>query len=108
MLGVRDLSWHDLSRDLGAASSLVNDELEPVVRNAAVGVKKIPERVIGGISIIRSTFAPINQYPDCLFAILADKTVGANRCFDSSTNFLRLLLDFLVWVPSRDRETKSS
>ena len=87
-------SRHDFSCDLGAASSLVDDELEPVLRNIAIGVEQISERVIGGIGIVPLDFSPINQYSDCFFAILANKTVGANRCFDSTTNFLRLLLHF--------------
>jgi hypothetical protein len=78
---------------------LINNQLESVLWDGAVGIEEIAQSIIRGIGEITVDFAPGDQSAYRLVAIASDETVGANGCLDDPPNLIRLFFYFLVWVP---------
>ena len=104
---VRDIGESDLTSDLCAAPSLVDDQLESVFRDGAIGIEEIAQSIIRGICEITLNFSPFDQSAHRFISIVPDEAIGANGCLDSPPDLIGFLFDFsCVRAESEIGETK--
>jgi hypothetical protein len=97
---VSDIGGCDFTSDLCAAPSLVDDQLESVFRNGAVGIEEIAQRIIRGIGEITLDFAPPDQARTASSRLSLIKRLARMVALIVRRISSGLSLIFLVFVPS--------